>query len=132
MNGRLWGGLLLSIVAAFSYPLFFVRFPITRDVPWVSIVLFVIALFLLITGFRRARRKIAAGIVVALGVGVAVLFGVGLVVMSKAPASPDAPHVGQKAPEFALLDSTRREASLSQLLASSPRGALLIFYRGHW
>lgn len=132
MNGRLWGGLLLSIVAAFSYPFFFVRFPVTRDVPWVNILLFLAALFLLISGFRRARRKIAAGIVVALGVGVAVLFGVSLVVMSKAPASPDAPRAGQKAPEFALLDSTRRERSLSQLLASSPHGVLLIFYRGYW
>ena len=97
MNGRLWGGLLLSFVAAFSYRFFFVRFPITRDVPWVNILLFLAALFLLITGFRRARRKIAAGIVMVLGVGLGVLFGVSLVVMSKAPASPDAPRVGQKA-----------------------------------
>jgi thiol:disulfide interchange protein len=132
VNGRLWGGLLLSLVAAFSYPLFFVRFPITRDVPWVNILLFLFAFFLLITGFRRAQRKIAAGIVVALGIGIGALFGVGLVVGSKAPASPDAPRAGQKAPEFALLDSTRRERPLSQLLASSPRGVLLIFYRGHW
>lgn len=132
MNGRLWGGLLLSIVAVFSYPFFFVRFPITRDVPWVTILLFLVAVFLLITGFRRARRKIAAGIVVALGLGGVVLFGVGLVAMSMVPASPNAPRAGQKAPEFALLDSMRREASLSQLLAASPRGVLLVFYRGHW
>jgi hypothetical protein len=132
VNGRLWGGLLLSIVAALSYPFFFVRYPITRDVPWATSLLFLIAVFLLITGFRRARRKIAAGIVLALGLVFVVLFGVGLVVMSRVPASPDAPRAGQKAPEFALLDSTRREASLSQLLASSPRGVLLIFYRGHW
>jgi hypothetical protein len=132
MNGRLWGGLLLSFAAAFSYPFFFVRFPITRDVPWVNILLFLVALFLLISGFHRARRKIAAGIVAALGIGVAILFGVSLVVMSKAPASPDAPRIGQKAPEFALVDSTRRETSLSQLLASSPRGVLLVFYRGYW
>lgn len=132
MNGRLWGGLLLSLVAASSYPLFFYRFPITRDVPWVNILLFVVALFLLITGFRRARRRIAAGIVMVLGVGLGVFFGVSLVVMSKAPASPDAPRVGQKAPELALLDSARRETSLAQLLASSPRGVLLVFYRGYW
>ena len=55
-----------------------------------------------------------------------------LVAMSIVPASPNAPRAGQKAPDFALLDSMRREASLSELLASSPRGVLLVSYRGHW
>jgi hypothetical protein len=132
VNGRLWSGLLLSIAAALSYPYFFVRYPITRDVPWVNVLLYLIALFLLITGFRRARRRIAAGIVLAVGLVFVLLFVVAIVGLRMVPASPNAPRAGQKAPEFALLDSTRRQASLSQLLASSPRGVLLVFYRGHW
>ena len=132
MNGRLWGGLLLSVAAFISYFAFFYRYPVTRDVPWVNILLFLAALFLLITGFRRATRKIAAGVVVALGLVVAVAFGLSVTVASKVPSSPAAPHVGQQVPDFKLLDSTRREVSLAQLLASSPRGVLLVFYRGYW
>ncbi len=132
MNGRLWGGLLLSLVAAVSYLFFFYRFPITRDVPWVNFLLFAAAIFLLVTGFRRARRKVWAGIVATIGMAIFVLFTVGLLVGSKLPASPGAPRVGQPAPQFALLDSTRREVTLPQLLASAPRGVLLFFYRGYW
>ena len=48
------------------------------------------------------------------------------------PPSHGAPHVGQKAPDFTLLDSNGKSVTLSELLASSPRGALLVFYRGYW
>ena len=132
MNGRLWGGLLLSIVAAFSYFFFFYRFPITRDVPWINLILFVAAIALLISGFRRARRKIWAGIGVAVGILVFIGFVFVVTIGSRLPLSPSAPRVGQKAPDFALLDSTRHQVSLAQLLASSPRGVVLVFYRGFW
>jgi len=132
MNGRLWGGLLLSFVAAASYLFFFYRFPITRDVPWVNLLLFVAAAVLLISGFRRARRKVWAGIGVAAGMLLFAAFVLGVTVGSRVPLSPDAPRVGQKAPDFTLIDSTRHQVSLSQLLASSPRGVLLVFYRGYW
>ena len=132
MNGRLWGGLLLSLASVASYALFFYRFPITRDLPWVNLLLFVAAFVLLISGFRRARRKVWAGIGVAVGVLLLTGFVFGITVGSRVPASPAAPQVGQQAPGFKLLDSTRREVSLAQLLASSPRGVLLVFYRGYW
>jgi len=132
MNGRLWTGLLLSVAAFISYFAFFYRFPVTRDIPWASIVLFAVAIWLLISGFRRATRKIGAGVVLVLGLAVAVAFALSVTVGSKVPTSPAAPQIGQKAPDFKLLDSTRREVSLSQLVASSPRGVLLIFYRGYW
>ena len=132
MNRRLWIGLLLSLVAVVSYGVFFYRFPITRDVPWVSFILLAIAVWLLVTGFRRATRKVWAGIVAALGIVIAALFVLGVTIGSRAPLSPDAPHVGQRAPEFALLDSTRHQVSLGQLLASSPHGVVLVFYRGYW
>lgn len=132
MNKRLWGGLLLSVVAAFSYFFFFYRFPITRDVPWVNFILFVAAIALLISGFRRARRKVWAGIGVAVGILLFIGFVFGMTIGSRVPLSPSAPRVGQKAPDFALLDSTGHQISLAQLVASSPRGVLLVFYRGYW
>ena len=133
MNGRLWGGLLLSFVAAASYLFFFYRFPITRDVPWVNYILFVIATFLLISGVRRAERKVVPSIVAALGIGIFAFFILGVTVLTKMlPPSHGAPKVGQKAPDFALLDTHGHVVTLANLLASSPRGVLLVFYRGYW
>jgi thiol:disulfide interchange protein len=132
MNGRLWSGLLLSVIAVVSYGVFFYRFPVTRDVPWVSFILFAIAIWLLITGFRRATRKVWAGVVASIGILLCAGFILGVTIGSRAPQSPDAPRVGQKAPEFTLVDSTRHPVSLAQLLAASPRGVVLVFYRGYW
>ena len=46
------------------------------------------------------------------------------------PASTSAPRVGEKAPEFTLPDQRGKQVALADLLAG--KGALLIFYRGHW
>ena len=62
-NTPLWSGLILALIGIFSYIFVFVRWPITRDVPWVSFLIFIIALALLVMGFRRAERKIMPSIV---------------------------------------------------------------------
>jgi hypothetical protein len=132
MSSRLWYGLLLSIVAVASYAVFFYRFPVTRDIPWVNLLLFAAAIYLLISGFRRSRRKVWAGIVTAVGLLLFVGFGLGVTVGSRVPQSPSAPQVGQRAPDFTLLDSAGRKVALQDLLGSAPRGVLLVFYRGYW
>jgi peroxiredoxin len=53
------------------------------------------------------------------------------------PASTAAPQVGQKAPQFTLIDSNDRPVTLAQLLTEPinnqpPKAVLLIFYRGYW
>lgn len=133
-NWPLWTGLALSVIAVVSYAVFFDRFPITRDVPWVSYLLFVVAGGLLVAGVRRAPgRRIVAIIVATLGVGLAVLFTVGIVVGSRAPAIGNPPTVGAKAPDFTLPDANNKPVTLSQLLAApGAKGVLLVFYRGYW
>ena len=85
-NWPLWTGLVLSVVAVFSYAFFFYRFPITRDVPWVSYILLAAAIVLLIAGVRRAPgRKIVAIIVAVIGVGLAALFVASVTVFSRVP-----------------------------------------------
>src|SRR5258708_22627962 len=131
-NWPLWSGLVLAIVAFLSYFLFFSHFVITRDVPWANVLLFIVATFLLITGVRGALRKVIPSIVAVIGIGVFALFIFSVTIGSRELPAPGAPRVGQKAPEFALRNTGDRLVSLSSLLASAPRGVLLIFYRGYW
>src|ERR1043165_8276825 len=95
-NCPLWTGLTLAAVAAASYPLFFYRCPITRDVPWVTLLLLAVALGLLVAGVRRAPgRKIVALIVAAFGIALAVLFTVGLTIGTRVPTGANIPEIGR-------------------------------------
>jgi hypothetical protein len=147
-NWPLWAGFLLTLIAAFSYFAFFVRFPVTRDFPWVNLLLFLLAAVLVVAGIRRGfardrRRpglaKTATSIVTALSVLVFAFFVFAIFIAGRwLPASTGAPHVGQKVPDFTLSDSNGRQVSLPQLLAEpvmngkAPNGVLLVFYRGWW
>ena len=126
-NWQIWAGFLLTVAAAFSYPFVFVRFPVTRDFPWASLLIFGIAAMLLLLGVRRAfapdrrrRSKIAASVLATLSVAILGLFVFSILIMARwLPAAQGAPQVGQKAPEFTLADTDGRLVSLSQLLSSS-------------
>lgn len=154
-NLRIWAGFVLCLAALVSYPTFFVRFPITRDFPWVNLLLIAVALFLLVTGILRAfrrpdayRGKIFGSILGVLGVFLIGFFLYGIFALTKKlPASHGSPQVGQLAPDFTLPDSTGNAVTLSNLLqspfpaglqpaegAASPKTAavVLIFYRGYW
>ena len=147
LNWQIWAGFLLSVIAFLSYFFVFVRFPVTRDFPWASLLLFGTAIALLVAGVRRAfaadrprptRSKIMGSIlatfsVVILGFFIFIIFVGGRWL----PASTGAPKVGQKAPEFSLTDTSGKPVSLAEIISSpingqAPKGALLIFYRGHW
>ena len=55
-NWQLWLGFLLAFVAGFSYPTVFVWFPVTRDFPWVNLLLFLVAAFFLVAGNTAGFR----------------------------------------------------------------------------
>ena len=146
-NWHLWVGLLLCLVGFASYFLLFARYPATRDVPWVNYLLLAAGLVLLVSGLRRAfaqpevyRGKILGAIFAVLGVAIVGAFCFVVLVASKQlPKSANAPRLGQKAPEFTLLDTQRQQVSLASLLSAPlpnssapPKGVFLIFYRGYW
>ena len=134
-NWQLWSGFALSVVAFATYFAFFLRFPVTRDFPLPSLILFAIAIVLLVIGLRRAeRRRPLAWIVTILGIAIAAFFCLAVFVATKQlPESKNAPAVGAKAPDFVLLDINRKPVALAQLLAApSNKGVVLIFYRGYW
>ena len=146
-NWRIWIGFLLTLVAVGSYVAIFAYFPVTRDVPWVSYLLFLVALGLLVIGLRRAfgqpaayRGKIAGPILAMLSLVVMASFTYGILYGSKhLPPSNEAPKVGDKAPEFSLPDTHGKTTTLAELLSSpfgstgkAPKAVLLVFYRGYW
>jgi hypothetical protein len=151
MNGRRWNWLLwvgfLSSLAGFASYLPLSRFPVTRDVPWVNFLLFAAGLSLLLVGLKRAfgkpeqyHGKISGPILTTLSF--LILGSFCFVVFyqpRQLPASSRAPRVGQRAPEFELIDTNNKAVSLASLLTTPlvnsqmlPKGVLIIFYRGYW
>lgn len=159
-NWPVWAGFLLSLIAFLSFPIVFVWFPVTRDFPWANLVLFGIAGVLLLVGVRRAfapdrgpqagsplgvadrahptRSKIAASVLTLLSLAIFGFFVVSMFIIARRlPASQSAPRIGQKAPDFTLSDTNGKQVSLAELLASpvngkTPKGVVLVFYRGYW
>jgi hypothetical protein len=137
-NWPIWVGFAVAIAGGFSYE-FFARFPITRDFPWANFLLFGIGISLLIVGLFRAfgrpqvyRGKIFGSIFATIALLLVAFFSyVIFCVLHQVPASVGAPRVGQKAPDFFLLDQNGKPVGLGDLLSNS-KGAVLIFYRGFW
>jgi len=143
LNWPLCLGSLLSALAFLSYPFVFERWPITRDFPWVNLLLFGLSAVLLVIGLRRAiapgRRRwlrLTAGLIATtLSAALLVNFALSVFVHGRQlPASTHAPRVGERAPDFTLPDDSGALVSLPSLLSPSavagapaPRGVLLVF-----
>jgi hypothetical protein len=138
-------GFAICVLALLSYFLFFSRFPVTRDVPWASWLLFALGLGLVGAGLARAfrqperyRGRVMGPILGVLSLAVLGLFLYATLVVSRQmPAATNLPQVGEKAPDFTLPDTQTRPVRLQNLLAPAEVGApgswvLLIFYRGYW
>ena len=146
-NWPIWIGFLASVAGLFTYP-FFMQFAVTRDFPWVNLLLFCVGLALLIVGLFRAfgrptvyRGRIFGTLFAILSVLMAGFFSyIVFFELRQLPASSGAPRIGQKAPAFTLPDQNDRQVSLTDLLTSpmtpgsvaGPNAVLLIFYRGFW
>ena len=138
-NGFLWAGFVVVVAAVLSYFFFFLRFPVTRDIPWVTFLLFLVAAWLLVAGLQRAfgqpesyRGKISGPILSALSLIIAGLFCYLTFSLGKdLPSADKALRAGQQAPDFILSDAGGKAVALSELLKKN-RAVVLIFYRGYW
>jgi hypothetical protein len=146
-NWRLWAGFGLSIGALAAY-VFWVNE--TRAVFWPALLLFVVAAVLLFSGLKRKSRepelyrgKVAGYVLTTFSVLVLGLFGFVVYQVSKVfPDAKLAPQIGQRAPEFSLVDANGNNFTLAQLLstpitnsgsaARTTKGVLVVFYRGYW
>lgn len=138
-NSPIWLGFGAALAATLSYVPVFVPFPVTRDVPWVNLLLFLAGGYLLAVGLKRAygeperyRGKISGVVLGVLSLALLVLFCWGNFVFARrVPSAGSAPQVGQTAPDFTLPDAHGKPVTLSELRKTS-RAVLLIFYRGYW
>src|SRR4029077_4147652 len=126
-NWALWAGFAAALAGLFTYPVF-AQFPVTRDFPWANLLLFGAGALLLLIGLFRAfgrpqlyRGKIFGSIFAVLSLCLFAFFAYEILYMVRqVPLSAEAPHVGQKAPEFALPDQHGKNVALADLL--SPNG----------
>jgi hypothetical protein len=154
-NWRLWAGFGLSIGVLAAYVFFETTAgwsdPATgRALFWPALLLFVVAAVVLVAGLKRRSRepelyrgKIAGPVLTTLSVLIFGLFGfVVYQVLRAFPEAKNAPQVGQRAPEFSLVDASGKNFTLAQLLstpitdsggaARATKGVLVLFYRGYW
>ncbi len=143
-NPSLWIGFVFALLGFFSY-IFFVQFPITRDFPWVNLLLFAFGAIFLAVGLKRAfgkpdgyRGKIFGSIFALLSLGAFAFFSfIVFYELKQLPESKGAPRVGEKAPDFSLPNENNELTTLANLISSKapngkPGAVLLIFYRGFW
>jgi len=138
-NIRIWAGFAVTLFAALSYFFLFIRFPLTRDIPWATALLFAAGAWFLVVGLTRAFRRPETyrGRISGVVLGTLSIFVIGLfayftfALARDLPSASGAPRVGQTAPAFTLPDANGKLVSLHDLL-SNHRAALLIFYRGYW
>src|SRR5258708_14151500 len=122
-NWLVLAGVVVCVICFLSFFFFFVKFPATRGFPWVNLLLFGLAGILSVIGLRRAftqsdeyRGKIFGSILAALSVAIFGLFAFIVFVESKGlPAAHGSPQVGQKAPEFSLVDTNGRAGKLTEV-----------------
>jgi hypothetical protein len=138
-NTFVWAGFAVSLVAFLSYFLVFIRWPATRDIPWVNLLLFFVGGVSLGMGLSRAYRepgryrgKISGAVLGALSL---LVFGVCCYVnfslAKNLPSASRGLQAGQQAPDFTLSDANSKPVTLSELLKNN-RAVVLVFYRGYW
>ena len=138
-NILVWSGFAIVLLALVSYIPFFALFPITRNVPWANILLFLAGGGVLAVGLKRAfrqpelyRGKVAGTILGVLTLALFGFFCVGVFYFTRQiPSAAGALHAGQPAPDFTLSDANGKQVALADLLKNN-RAVVLIFYRGYW
>jgi hypothetical protein len=134
-NHALWLGPFVALVGFLSYFLFFVQWPIFRDVPWANLLLLAGALALSVIGLRRAGSRggwrVAAGIV---GLGFTGLVAAGFVfyVFSLSYQLPSAELAIAEGEPFPAMTLVAEDGSVFDTGTELGGRTIVVFFRGHW
>ena len=146
-NSALWLGLAIAFAAILCNVVLFLNPPAQNLIPWLSIVLGIVALVFIALGVKNLlmpSRTIGPRVLGVFVTLLSLLFSAGSIFgfmhARAVPPSTDAPQIGQKAPDFTLPDTNNQAVSLAQLFAPAPGhttavapiAVLLVFYRGYW
>lgn len=131
------GGLVLTLFGALSYFLYFYRFPVLRDFPWVNLPLVIAGAYVSVLGWKKVLRagtgrlgKGLATLGMGASLGLALLFCAYIFLLSNAlPVAEGAPDAGTLAADFKLRDHNGQDVQLVDYRGSK---VLLVFYRGDW
>jgi hypothetical protein len=134
-NPALWLGPLVALVGLLSYFTVFYRWPLTRDFPWVNLILVGAGVALSLLGLARAWRRggfwagagVLSGVVSVAAAGLLVAYC--FVLSYQVPSADSALPVGADVPRLVLADANGANVDLGQL---GDGRLLLVFYRGHW
>jgi len=125
-----WLGPLIALAAVASYFAVFVNWPLTRDVPWVNLILLAVALGASIAGLVRSRRRVLASGGLALTLALGGFFVWYCYVFSyDIPSAELALDVGAPVPAIVLRDDRGQDVELAALSSDK---LVLVFFRGHW
>lgn len=132
-----WIGPALTFAGVVTYFMWFARYPLLRDFPWLNLPLVILGVVLSFLGVRAVfgenrpwSRKLAAGAGLVLAGALATLFiGYVFVLSSMLPDARDETMAMATAPTASLTDAGGAVVDLSDYRG---RKAVLVFYRGYW
>jgi hypothetical protein len=132
-----WIGPALTFAGVVTYFMWFARYPLLRDFPWLNLPLVVLGVVLSFLGVkavfaakRPLSRKLGAGAGLVLSAALATLFiGYVFVLSSMIPEARQETMAMAAAPSASLTDAGGAVVDLSDYRG---RKAVLVFYRGYW
>jgi uncharacterized membrane protein len=132
-----WIGPALTFAGVVTYFMWFARYPLLRDFPWVNLPVVILGVVLSFLGVmavfaakRPWSRKLAAAAGLVLAGALATLFvGYVFVLSSMLPDARQETMAMAAAPSAALTDAGGAVVDLSDYRG---RKAVLVFYRGYW
>lgn len=128
-NHLVWVGVLISVIGLVSYFTFFARFPATRDIPWVNLVLVCAGMAVSVLAVRRRVSFFSVTGFLLSAASAGLLTAYVYVLSNQLPDPEGVVAVGAEAPDFTLADDTGATVGLGDFRGTP---LVLVFYRGFW
>lgn len=132
-NHAAWLGPLIAVPGFFSYWLYFSRWPVFRDFPWLNLLILLAAIGLSVIAIRRAtpgwgRRGSAAGLVFS-----SLLLGaLSFYCFVLSYGLPDTARVADDGTRLPAITLASYDGTQIDVAEAAQDKLILVFYRGFW